>query len=117
MFALDPHNHKFSKILTKTAGKWTYIENDLKSVNWYLVLISEVIINDNFCFIYQRKSDLKTVQEEDEVYDGEETIDYWFYVNRWFASDEDDKQIIRELIPTDKDGKPLRKALDGRKFK
>lgn len=71
----------------------------------------------NFYFIYQRKSDLKTVQEEDEVYDGEETIDYWFYVNRWFASDEDDKQIIRELIPTDKDGKPLRKALDGRKFK
>lgn len=54
------------------------------------------------------------MQEEDEVYDGEETIDYWFYVNRWFASDEDDKQIIRELIPTDKDGKPLRKALDGR---
>lgn len=68
----------------------------------------------NFYFIHQRKSDLKTVQEEDEVYDGEETIDYWFYVNRWFASDEDDKQIIRELIPTDKDGKPLRKALDGR---
>lgn len=54
------------------------------------------------------------MKEEDEVYDGEETIDYWFNVNKWFASDEDDKQIIRELIPTDKDGKPLRKAIDGR---
>lgn len=60
----------------------------------------------------QKKLHLKTVKEEDEVYDGEETIDYWFNVNRWFASDKDDKQIIRELIPTDKDGKPLRKAID-----
>ena len=65
-------------------------------------------------FIFTQKTpDLKTVVEEEDVYDGEETIDYWFYVNKWFASDEDDKQIVRELIPTDKDGKPLRKALDG----
>ncbi|XP_078332217.1 lipoxygenase homology domain-containing protein 1-like isoform X5 [Crassostrea virginica] len=60
----------------------------------------------------RKTPDLKTVVEEEDVYDGEETIDYWFYVNKWFASDEDDKQIVRELIPTDKDGKPLRKALD-----
>jgi hypothetical protein len=33
--------------------------------------------------------------------------DYYFFVNRWFARDEDDKQIIRELLPTDADGRPL----------
>lgn len=65
----------------------------------------------------QRKPELKTVEEEDEVYDGEETIDYWFFVNDWFASDEGDKQIIRELTPTDKDGRPLKRALDGTSFK
>lgn len=32
---------------------------------------------------------------------------YYFFVNRWFARDEDDKQIVRELIPTDEQGRPL----------
>lgn len=33
--------------------------------------------------------------------------DYYFFVNRWFAKDEDDRQIVRELTPTDADGRPL----------
>ncbi|XP_078580092.1 lipoxygenase homology domain-containing protein 1-like isoform X2 [Branchiostoma floridae x Branchiostoma japonicum] len=32
---------------------------------------------------------------------------YLFVANRWFAKDEDDKQIVRELVPTDESGKPL----------
>ncbi|XP_078666046.1 lipoxygenase homology domain-containing protein 1-like isoform X1 [Branchiostoma floridae x Branchiostoma belcheri] len=32
---------------------------------------------------------------------------YLFVVNRWFAKDEDDKKIVRELVPTDEAGKPL----------
>ncbi len=32
---------------------------------------------------------------------------YYFFVNRWFAKDEDDKQIVRELTPTDEQGRPL----------
>lgn len=33
--------------------------------------------------------------------------DYYFFVNRWFAKDEDDRQIVRELTPTDAQGRPL----------
>lgn len=33
--------------------------------------------------------------------------DYYFFVNRWFAKDEDDRQIVRELTPTDANGRPL----------
>ena len=33
--------------------------------------------------------------------------DYFFEVNRWFATDEDDKQIVRELIATDERGNPI----------
>jgi len=54
------------------------------------------------------------VKEEEDVYDGDETEDYWFFVNRWFARGEDDKQIVRELIPTDEQGKPLKGGLEGR---
>lgn len=55
-----------------------------------------------------RKPSLKKIQEEeDEVYDGEETEDYWFFVNRWFDTSEDDKAIERELMPTDEKGNPL----------
>lgn len=36
-----------------------------------------------------------------------ELEDYYFFVNRWFAKDEDDKQIVRELAPTDAEGRPL----------
>ncbi|KAI8493666.1 Lipoxygenase y domain-containing protein 1, partial [Branchiostoma belcheri] len=32
---------------------------------------------------------------------------YLFVVNRWLAKDEDDKKIVRELVPTDEAGKPL----------
>lgn len=36
-----------------------------------------------------------------------ELENYYFFVNKWFAKDEDDGQIVRELIPTDQDGRPL----------
>ncbi len=33
--------------------------------------------------------------------------DYFFRPNCWFAKDEGDKQIVREIIATDSDGRPL----------
>lgn len=36
-----------------------------------------------------------------------ELENYYFYVNKWFAKDEDDGQIVRELVPTDEDGNVL----------
>ncbi|ESO97796.1 hypothetical protein LOTGIDRAFT_208950 [Lottia gigantea] len=57
------------------------------------------------------KSNLESVREEEEVYDGEETEDYWFFVDRWFAKNEDDGAIVRELIPTDEKGRPLDDSL------
>lgn len=62
-----------------------------------------------------KQPELKTVQEESEedVYDGTETEDYWFFVNQWFARGEEDAALQREYTPTDKDGKPLKGALQG----
>jgi hypothetical protein len=37
---------------------------------------------------------------------------YYFFVDKWFAKDEDDRQIVRELVPTDEHGRPLI-GLDG----
>lgn len=58
------------------------------------------------------KQNLKTVAEESDEYDGTETEDYWFLVQQWFARSEGDKQIIRELIPTDEKGRPLKGGLE-----
>nr|KAI8760088.1 lipoxygenase homology domain-containing protein 1-like [Biomphalaria glabrata] len=55
------------------------------------------------------KPKLDAVEEEDE--DDQDTEDYWFFVDKWFSKGEGDKLIVRELIPTDKDGKPLRGSL------
>ncbi|KAL4225451.1 Lipoxygenase y domain-containing protein 1 [Mactra antiquata] len=60
----------------------------------------------------KQKPSLKTVEEESDEYDGTETEDYWFFVNRWFARSEDDKQIVRELIPTDEKGQPIKGGLE-----
>ncbi|XP_048241483.1 lipoxygenase homology domain-containing protein 1-like isoform X2 [Haliotis rufescens] len=58
------------------------------------------------------RSSLERVDEADEdVYDGDETEDYWFFVDRWFAKGEDDNQIVRELIPTDERGNRLKGTL------
>ena len=53
------------------------------------------------------------MQEESDEYDGTETEDYWFFCGQWFARSEGDKQIVRELIPTDEHGRPLRGGLEG----
>ncbi|CAD5121003.1 DgyrCDS9547 [Dimorphilus gyrociliatus] len=37
--------------------------------------------------------------------------EYWFVCQKWFAKDEDDKKIVRTLLPTTQDGKPLREGL------
>ena len=34
--------------------------------------------------------------------------------NRWFATNEDDKKIVRELLPTDETGRPLDSGLTGK---
>lgn len=44
--------------------------------------------------------------------DVRDTDEYFFLVNKWFARDEDDKQIVREIVPTDERGRPL-VVLDG----
>ncbi|XP_033751254.1 lipoxygenase homology domain-containing protein 1-like isoform X2 [Pecten maximus] len=64
-------------------------------------------------FKKHKEPELKTVEEESEedVYDGTETEDYWFFVNEWFSRGEGDGAIQREFTPTDKDGKPLKGAL------
>lgn len=64
------------------------------------------------CFT-QVALNIKQVVEEPDEYDGTETEDYWFLVQRWFARSEDDKQIVRELIPTDEKGRPLKGGLEG----
>lgn len=51
--------------------------------------------------------------EEEE--DGD-TENYWFFVNKWFAKGEGDKLTVRELVPTDENGQPLKGALDGNVF-
>ena len=53
------------------------------------------------------------VEEEQDEYDGTETEDYWFFCNQWFARSEGDKQLVRELIPTDERGNPFRGGLEG----
>jgi hypothetical protein len=62
-----------------------------------------------------RKPSLKKIEEEEDVYNGEETEDYWFFVNRWFDTSEDDKATERELMPTDEKGNPLH-TLEGLVF-
>lgn len=60
----------------------------------------------------QRKpGSLDAVIEEDESND--ETEDYWFFVSQWFARGEGDGEIVREFIPTDAKGQPLKGALEG----
>ena len=39
-----------------------------------------------------------------EEFDDEDECNYMFVVNRWFAKNEDDGQIVRELVPTDASG-------------
>ncbi|KAL8614278.1 hypothetical protein ACOMHN_007616 [Nucella lapillus] len=55
-------------------------------------------------------STLDAVLEEDEG--GQDTQDYWFLVDQWFASSEGDGQIVREFIPTDEKGRPLKGQLE-----
>jgi len=46
------------------------------------------------------------------IADSPDVEEYFFLVNRWFSKDEDDRQIVRELTPTDERGRPL-VTLDG----
>ncbi|XP_059150632.1 lipoxygenase homology domain-containing protein 1-like isoform X2 [Physella acuta] len=55
------------------------------------------------------RSQLEVLEEEDEHAD---TEDYWFFVNKWFSKSDGDKLIVRELIPTDEKGRPLKGALE-----
>ncbi len=55
----------------------------------------------------------KSVRSSSREMSREDVEEVFFLVNRWFAKDEDDGQIVRELVPTDKNGKPL-VVLDGK---
>ena len=55
----------------------------------------------------------RDVEEEPPADGGEETEDYWFVCNRWFAKSEDDGKIVRELLPTDEHGHNLDIGLKG----
>ena len=52
--------------------------------------------------------------EEEEGDD--DTEDYWFFVNQWFARGEGDGEIVREFIPTDEKGRPLKGRLEGERL-
>ena len=54
---------------------------------------------------------MDAVLEEEEGDD--DTEDYWFFVNQWFARGEGDGEIVREFIPTDEKGRPLKGRLEG----
>lgn len=57
------------------------------------------------------KKTLKKDEKKDEdveEFDDDDDCNYMFVVNRWFAKNEDDGQIVRELVPTDATGKRLR---------
>jgi hypothetical protein len=49
----------------------------------------------------------KRLKKSSTSLDGPDVEDYFFLVNKWFAKDEDDKQIVREIVPTDENGRPL----------
>ncbi|GFN87702.1 hypothetical protein PoB_001420800 [Plakobranchus ocellatus] len=57
------------------------------------------------------RSRLDAVLEEEED-DAADTEDYWFFVDKWFAKGEGDKLTVRELVPTDERGRPLKGALE-----
>ena len=49
----------------------------------------------------------------EEMGDGDD-YNYQFVCNRWLARDEDDGQIVRELVPVDSSGRPIRGSLAGK---
>ena len=53
----------------------------------------------------KKTNELKASVEE---FDDEDECNYLFVVNRWFAKNEDDGQIVRELVPTDASGNRVR---------
>ncbi|KAK7479806.1 hypothetical protein BaRGS_00028986, partial [Batillaria attramentaria] len=59
---------------------------------------------------YKKSSTLDAVIEEEDEED--DTEDYWFFVNQWFARGEGDGEIVREFIPTDEQGRPLKGNLE-----
>ena len=64
---------------------------------------------------FRRKFDKSDNQKEDRAnVTDDDTEDYWFVCNRWFAKGEDDGKIVRELLPTDEDGNPIDSGLRGK---
>lgn len=53
------------------------------------------------------------MSEDVQVTPEASTEDYWFMCKKWFARNEDDGKIVRELIATDENGKPLDGGLQG----
>ena len=81
------------------------IGHDNKGVNpgWFLekmVIQRHALKNSKRLKSNKKRSSI--VSHEDG-----ELENYYFYVNKWFAKDEDDGQIVRELVPTDEDGNVL----------
>ena len=55
-------------------------------------------------------------ESDDGKNDKPEVTQSLFVCNRWLAKGEDDNQIVRELVPTDEQGKVLkRNALQGKR--
>lgn len=44
----------------------------------------------------------------------EKPSEYWFLVNRWFDTSEDDKKIEREIVATDEQGHPIKTPIDNK---
>lgn len=64
----------------------------------------------------RRDDSFLTDEDVEEITpDSQTTEDYWFICKKWLARSEDDGKIVRELIATDENGKPLEGGLEGKR--
>jgi hypothetical protein len=64
-------------------------------------------VSDSHKSAQQMIEERKRRQAMKKILDADGFEVYHFVCKRWFATSEDDGQIIRELVPTDEQGKPL----------
>lgn len=84
-----------------------FFKDKLKTIlHWYCYII-QVFIKKRPKVGTTKSQHQTTPNYDTKEYDGIETDDYWFIVDRWFDTSEDDNKIVRELFPTDKKGNPL----------
>ena len=86
-----------------------------KDLKFKSILILNKQIFFKFMIVIDLKKTLLDSHRGSTISVDHEVEEYFFLVNRWFAKDEDDRQIVREVVPTDEKGRPLIE-LDGLKI-